>query len=390
MTDKEHPPIGQLSESLEDYVEIIYNLIEEHKVARVRDIAKAKDVKMSSVVSALKRLDQEKLVKYEAHEFVELTETGRDLASRLLRRHNFLTRFLVDVLRIDPQTAEQDACQMEHAISPETTCNVYINALGYAFGTFPWDPDALTDQGGIVYEETFIDNYSHALSHEMGHCLGLWHTHHGVSEVEECGHCYEKPEPPSDTTGDFCADTPPTPINYACEPPGGTDPCSGIPWGPTQPENYMSYGGLSPPCWELFTPSQAARMHCWIEATLPTWLTCPVPVDCNENLIPDGCDLNECDGSPWCDDCNDNGVLDVCDIEGGSSEDGNENGIPDECDCWGDLDEDGEINLSDLAQLLAHYGMASGATYYDGDLDGDGDVDLADLAELLAHYGESC
>ena len=62
MTDKEHPPIGQLSESLEDYVEIIYNLIEENKVARVRDIAKAKDVKMSSVVSALKRLDQEKKV----------------------------------------------------------------------------------------------------------------------------------------------------------------------------------------------------------------------------------------------------------------------------------------------------------------------------------------
>jgi Mn-dependent DtxR family transcriptional regulator len=125
MTDKEHPPIGQLSESLEDYVEIIYNLIEKHKIARVRDIAKAKDVKMSSVVSALKRLAQEKLVKYEAHEFVELTEAGRDLASRLLRRHNFLTRFLVDVLRINPETAEHDACQMEHAISPETMHRLY-------------------------------------------------------------------------------------------------------------------------------------------------------------------------------------------------------------------------------------------------------------------------
>lgn len=125
MIDKEHPPIGHLSESLEDYIEIIYNLIEENKVARVRDIARAKDVKMSSVVSALKRLDQEGLVKYEAHEFVELTETGRDLAVRLLRRHNFLTRFLVDVLQIDPDTAEHDACQMEHAISPETMHRLY-------------------------------------------------------------------------------------------------------------------------------------------------------------------------------------------------------------------------------------------------------------------------
>jgi len=53
----------------------------------------------------------------------------------------------------------------------------------------------------------------------------------------------------------------------------------------------------------------------------------------------------------------------------------------------GDLDGDGDVDLSDLAQLLAHYGMTEGATYEDGDLDGDGDVDLADLAALLAVYG---
>jgi hypothetical protein len=56
----------------------------------------------------------------------------------------------------------------------------------------------------------------------------------------------------------------------------------------------------------------------------------------------------------------------------------------------GDLDFDGDVDLSDLAQLLANYGTTSGATYEDGDLDGDGDVDLSDLAELLAYYGQSC
>ena len=59
----------------------------------------------------------------------------------------------------------------------------------------------------------------------------------------------------------------------------------------------------------------------------------------------------------------------------------------------GDLDLDGDVDLSDLAQLLAHYGMTSGAVWEDGDVDpypdGDGDVDLSDLAELLAHYGET-
>jgi uncharacterized membrane protein len=61
-----------------------------------------------------------------------------------------------------------------------------------------------------------------------------------------------------------------------------------------------------------------------------------------------------------------------------------------EPDCVGDLDGDLDIDLADLAQLLANYGTTSGAAYEDGDLDGDGDVDLADLATLLAVYGTSC
>jgi gingipain R len=58
--------------------------------------------------------------------------------------------------------------------------------------------------------------------------------------------------------------------------------------------------------------------------------------------------------------------------------------------CFGDLDGDNDVDLDDLATLLAHYGMTSGATYEDGDLDGDGDVDLNDLSDLLAVYGTVC
>ena len=58
--------------------------------------------------------------------------------------------------------------------------------------------------------------------------------------------------------------------------------------------------------------------------------------------------------------------------------------------CPGDLDGDNDIDLADLAQLLAHYGMTSGAVYENGDLDEDGDVDLSDLAALLAVYGTTC
>ena len=64
--------------------------------------------------------------------------------------------------------------------------------------------------------------------------------------------------------------------------------------------------------------------------------------------------------------------------------------VSEQTPCIGDLDGDRDIDLADLAQLIANYGEMNGMTYEDGDLDGDGDVDLSDLAELLARYGEVC
>lgn len=58
--------------------------------------------------------------------------------------------------------------------------------------------------------------------------------------------------------------------------------------------------------------------------------------------------------------------------------------------CPGDVDGDGDVDLTDLASLLANFGVASGAARDDGDLDGDGDVDLTDLASLLGNFGSAC
>jgi hypothetical protein len=58
--------------------------------------------------------------------------------------------------------------------------------------------------------------------------------------------------------------------------------------------------------------------------------------------------------------------------------------------CPGDLNDDSVIDLFDLAQLLANYGVAEDAIYEQGDIDEDGDVDLGDLAELLRVYGTTC
>ncbi len=52
--------------------------------------------------------------------------------------------------------------------------------------------------------------------------------------------------------------------------------------------------------------------------------------------------------------------------------------------------DDGDIDLADLAQLLANYGETSGMVYEDGDLNAHGDVDLTDPAGLLGVYGTTC
>ena len=59
-------------------------------------------------------------------------------------------------------------------------------------------------------------------------------------------------------------------------------------------------------------------------------------------------------------------------------------------ECPEDITRDGDIDLADLSQLLANYGLTGGATHADGDIDADGDVDLSDLSTLLSVYGTSC
>jgi len=112
--------VGSISESLEDYLEIIYQLIQEKGEARVKDIAGRKDVSMSSVTPALKRLAKEKLIKYSIRSVVKLTEDGRQLADSILARHRFMKYFLMSLLDIPEEIAEKDACIFEHYMSPET------------------------------------------------------------------------------------------------------------------------------------------------------------------------------------------------------------------------------------------------------------------------------
>ena len=112
--------VGSISESLEDYLETIYHLIEIRRFARMKDIADDRNVSMASVSNAMKRLAREGLVEHVSRGIVLLTAEGEKLAREIIRRHEFVRDFLVSVLRVPVEIAEKDACSFEHSMSPET------------------------------------------------------------------------------------------------------------------------------------------------------------------------------------------------------------------------------------------------------------------------------
>ncbi len=109
----------KLTSAMEDYLEAIYHLEQERRIARVRDIALKLNVRMSSVSAALKTLGSRDLIKYDPHQFITLTEKGLTRAREIVRNHEILKRFLTKVLQIEESVAEDNACRIEHHLDPQ-------------------------------------------------------------------------------------------------------------------------------------------------------------------------------------------------------------------------------------------------------------------------------
>lgn len=104
----------------EEYLETMYLLYKNKGIIRVKDVAKAMNVKPPSVVDALKKLAEKGLVEYEKYDKILLTERGKEIAEKTYSKHVLLTQFFVDILGIPPEIAEKDACQFEHYVSQIT------------------------------------------------------------------------------------------------------------------------------------------------------------------------------------------------------------------------------------------------------------------------------
>jgi DtxR family transcriptional regulator, Mn-dependent transcriptional regulator len=109
-----------VSASLENYLRMILQLQEDVSVVRVTDLAEKLNIAKSSVNQAVKILKKKGLVRHEKYGPLELTERGKTLARGIARRHELILKFLIKVLKVDAATAKNDACLMEHAVSPVT------------------------------------------------------------------------------------------------------------------------------------------------------------------------------------------------------------------------------------------------------------------------------
>ncbi|MDH5417900.1 MAG: transcriptional regulator [Nitrosopumilus sp.] len=112
--------ISKFTTRMEDYLEVISELIELKGYATPLDISNYMNVSPPSVTKMLRRLDEEKFIDYTKYHGLKLTTSGKNIANEIRQKHSDLLEFF-EMLGIDNSTASQDVEGMEHHLNPKTT-----------------------------------------------------------------------------------------------------------------------------------------------------------------------------------------------------------------------------------------------------------------------------
>lgn len=130
-------PQSTPSQTAEDYLERIHELIQEKGYARVVDIASSLEVKQASVTSMVQKLDELGYLNYVKYRGLVLTDKGRAVARGIQQRHETLARFF-SLLGLDAETQHRDIEGIEHHLSPAT-----VETLADLATYFEKNPDVL-------------------------------------------------------------------------------------------------------------------------------------------------------------------------------------------------------------------------------------------------------
>lgn len=119
----------QIKESGENYLETILTLEKKNNVVRAIDIAKSLGYSKPSVTRAMSILKKNGYIYQESYGNIFLTKLGRLKANEIYNKHKLITKFLIITLGLDLDTADKDACRIEHIISEEAInkMELYVN-----------------------------------------------------------------------------------------------------------------------------------------------------------------------------------------------------------------------------------------------------------------------
>ena len=105
--------------TIEDYVELIYKLQNKTGKVHTNDVAFSLDISPASVTEIFQKLSDEDYINYEKYSGVTLTSKGKKIAIEIKIKHDTLKKFLM-IFGITEITADEDACKIEHIVTPET------------------------------------------------------------------------------------------------------------------------------------------------------------------------------------------------------------------------------------------------------------------------------
>lgn len=112
-----------LTIAMEHYLETVYDLCGGGG-CRLSDVAARLEVSKASANNAMNVLASRGLVESEKYREIRLTEQGLRLAELLSHKHTILQRLLTQVMGVDPEQADEDACAIEHVISADSVAHI--------------------------------------------------------------------------------------------------------------------------------------------------------------------------------------------------------------------------------------------------------------------------
>lgn len=142
-----------LTRSVEDYLKAIYHLSSHGEPAGTNDIAHLLALSPPSVSGMIKRLAEQGLLSHAPYRGSELTDEGRRLALRMVRRHRLLEAYLVEFLGYDWDTVHEEAERLEHAVS-----DTLIERMATALGNPRVDPhgDPIPAADGTIVDPVLV------------------------------------------------------------------------------------------------------------------------------------------------------------------------------------------------------------------------------------------